>query len=177
MNLQSLRGRLIVSLIVIIAVCTLIFTWIMASSTKSQSTTWAKERLSKDASQLTNTIESWITHNARVINAVAEEQQNQVGDLNSINFGRKAGDFFNTYVGNEQGEFFIQPATNMPADYDPRARGWYKAGLSSNKGIISKPYIGKPSGYRMVTFAKRIISAGENVGVVGASVLLSLIHI
>ena len=175
MDFQSLRDRLILSLVIIIAICTLIFTWIMASSTKNQSTTWAKERLSKDASQLTETIESWITYNTRVIDAAAQEQEAQLGHLKSIDFARKAGGFFNTYVGSESGEFFIQPNTTMPADYDPRQRGWYKTGLASNKAIISKPYIGKPSGYRMVTFAKSIISSGQAVGVIGASVLLSTI--
>ncbi|MGH1440449.1 MAG: methyl-accepting chemotaxis protein [Cellvibrionaceae bacterium] len=175
MNLQSLRDRLIVSLIAIVVVFTVTFTWIMASSTYSQSTAGAKERLFKDASQLTESIETWISTNSRVIQSLSEEQEKKIGDLTSIDFARRSGNFFNTYVGNETGNFFIQPTTNMPADYDPRVRAWYKNGLASNKPTISKPYIGKPSGYRMVTFAKSIIVDGKAVGVSGASVLLSTI--
>jgi methyl-accepting chemotaxis protein len=175
MKLQSLRDRLIVSLIAIIAVFTISFTWIMASSTQSQSTAWAKERLSKDASQLTEAIEAWITNNSRVIESLSEEQARGVGDLTSIDYARRAGGFYNTYVGNEEGSFYIKPDTKMPSDYDPRVRGWYKNGIATEESIISKPYIGKPSGYRMVTFAKSIIVDGQRVGVSGASVLLSTI--
>ncbi|MGH1487019.1 MAG: methyl-accepting chemotaxis protein [Cellvibrionaceae bacterium] len=175
MKLQSLRDRLVVSLIAIVVVFTVTFTWIMASSTQSQSTVWAKDRLFKDASQLTEAIEVWIDSNSRVIQSLSEEQAEKVGDLASIDYARRAAGFFNTYVGNEKGEFFIQPTTTMPADYDPRVRGWYKNGIATNESTISKPYIGKPSGYRMVTFAKSIVVDGQRIGVSGASVLLSTI--
>jgi methyl-accepting chemotaxis protein len=175
MHLQSLRDRLILSLIVIIAICTVTFTLIMASSTQTQSADLARERLAKDAFQLTATIENWITDNSRVIQALAQEQGGNVGDLSSIDFARRAGDFFNTYVGSEEGNFYIKPDTTMPADYDARQRGWYQTGLASDTPIISKPYIGKPSGYRMVTFAQSISVDGQRQGVAGASVLLSTI--
>jgi methyl-accepting chemotaxis protein len=151
------------------------FTFIMALSTHSQSTTWAEQRLSNDVRHLTDTIETWVGSNMRVMEALAQGQQTKLGDPESIDFAQKSAGFFNTYVGNEAGQFFIKPDTTMPADYDARKRGWYQNTISANKSIISNPYTGKPSGYRMVTFASPIIKNGKKMGVAGASVLLSTI--
>ncbi len=176
MKFQSLRDRLIAALVLVVVIFTISFTWLMASGTYEHSEEAAHELLGNEAAQLTNSIEAWVDKNTKVITALAEEQAlSGIGDLASLDYARRAAGFFNAYVGEEGGNFFIKPDTNMPSDYDPRVRGWYKTSIAKEKAIISKPYIGKPSSYRMVTFAKSIVKEGNREGVAGASVLLSTI--
>ena len=47
------------------------------------------------------------------------------------------------YTGFEDGGMFYADYTEVPADYDPRTRGWYKDALSQNwtSFTITEPYV------------------------------------
>ena len=68
---------------------------------------------------------------------------------------------------------FSVPAGNRAADYDPRARGWYKAANNAQKTIVTEPYIAASSGKLVITVATPVQHQGQMIGVAGADIDLS----
>ncbi|RKD31249.1 methyl-accepting chemotaxis protein [Thermohalobacter berrensis] len=80
----------------------------------------------------------------------------------------------NTYFGTEGGQMHLYPETELPDDFDPRTRPWYKKALE-NKGqvIWTEPYADASSGNTTITAAKAVEHNGKIVGVIGIDVLLN----
>ncbi len=63
----------------------------------------------------------------------------------------------NIYVGTEAGQMILYPKQELPADFDPRARPWYKSASSDkDNAIITDPYVDAASGDLLVTVAKSV---------------------
>lgn len=75
------------------------------------------------------------------------------------------------YMGTENKEMYIYPATNQAADYDPTSRQWYKdAAAAGGKFITTKPYKSASTGKYVVTVAKQIKLQDGRSAVVGLDV-------
>ncbi len=72
-----------------------------------------------------------------------------------------------TYFGGQDGSMQSVPAGNRAADYDPRARGWYKAATASGQTIVTEPYLSASAGKLVITLATPVQQAGRLVGVSG----------
>jgi len=80
-----------------------------------------------------------------------------------------------SYFGGKDGVMFSVPAGNRAADYDPRARGWYKAADAAQATIVTEPYIAASSGKLVVTLATPVRQQGQMIGVAGADISLDAI--
>lgn len=78
------------------------------------------------------------------------------------------------YVGTQEGLFVQEPKTDMPVDYDPRKRDWYKEAME-RKGevVISEPYISASTGDMVVTLSKML---KDGSGVIGVDLDLSYLQ-
>ncbi|WIF94181.1 methyl-accepting chemotaxis protein [Caminicella sporogenes] len=78
-----------------------------------------------------------------------------------------------TYFGNEEGSMYIFPKDELPDDYDPRTRPWYKKALE-NKGKIvwTEPYIDATVDELVITAAKTVLDGDKVIGVVGIDISL-----
>ncbi|KPB20106.1 Methyl-accepting chemotaxis protein [Pseudomonas amygdali pv. sesami] len=77
-----------------------------------------------------------------------------------------------SYFGSTDGVMFSVPSANRPADYDPRARGWYKAAQNAPGTIVTEPYIAASSGKLVMTMATPVKFQNQFVGVAGADIAL-----
>ncbi|MDH2887127.1 methyl-accepting chemotaxis protein [Bacillus cytotoxicus] len=60
------------------------------------------------------------------------------------------------YIAGNDKTFVQEPDVQMPADYDPTTRPWYKDAISKNGDIIiTEPYKAKGNGHIVVTIAKQ----------------------
>ncbi|WP_174879769.1 methyl-accepting chemotaxis protein, partial [Metabacillus niabensis] len=61
------------------------------------------------------------------------------------------------YIGTDTGETILSPTAQLPKDFDPRKREWYKLAME-NKGevVLTKPYIDASTNETSVTFAKTL---------------------
>jgi methyl-accepting chemotaxis protein len=59
------------------------------------------------------------------------------------------------FTGNVDGVYVREPLVEMPADYDPRDRGWYKQAME-RKGeiVISDPYVSASTGEMVVSVSQ-----------------------
>ncbi|MCX7694281.1 MAG: methyl-accepting chemotaxis protein [Caloramator sp.] len=105
-------------------------------------------------------IDSLIDVSRTAIDSITKNEGILSGNKENIvstltNYKTSNPNFFQVYIGNQNKEFTIIPQKEMPKDYDPTQRPWYKD-ATSNFGniIITKPYKSTTTGYMMVTVAK-----------------------
>ncbi|WP_010676927.1 cache domain-containing protein [Bacillus timonensis] len=74
------------------------------------------------------------------------------------------------FSGTKDGKMFLYPDANLPKDFDPRERDWYKqANATPGKTIITEPYEDLATGDILVTVAQ-VIKDGS--GVIGLDINL-----
>lgn len=81
-----------------------------------------------------------------------------------------------TYFGNVDGAFFIRPQDEMPADYDPRVRPWFKTAVSENRTVLTEPYRDDTNGKLMLTVAAPVKNGDRLHGVVAGDLPLDTVE-
>lgn len=77
------------------------------------------------------------------------------------------------YMGFEDGRFYHGEGSTMPADYDPRKRGWYKDAVAKGGLLFTEPYVDKTTGKYCVSPVIPVKSANGTLrGVIGMDILL-----
>ena len=80
-----------------------------------------------------------------------------------------------TYLGDEAGHFSIWPVEQLPPDFDPRTRPWYKLAGSTHGVALTEPYADAAGGGLIITAAAPVVSHGGFAGVAGADLELGAI--
>jgi len=75
--------------------------------------------------------------------------------------------FTYTYVGGKDGSMTMHPPSELPADYDPRVRPWYKDAAAARAPVLTEPYVDAFTGNLIVSLAAPIIKNENILGVVG----------
>jgi len=75
--------------------------------------------------------------------------------------------FMFTYLGTAEGKFKMSPPDELPPDYDPRTRPWYKDAVAAKASTLTEPYSDASTGKLIVTVATSVAQDGKEVGVVG----------
>ena len=135
--------------------------------------------LTQLGSLTTQNIQTWLESRTQLLHSMA--QQIAVDGPAPTSLQRAIGlpvypdNFQLSYFGGKDGVMFSVPAGNRAADYDPRARGWYKAADAAQATIVTEPYIAASSGKLVVTLATPVRQQGQMLGVAGADISLDAI--
>ncbi|WP_192983068.1 methyl-accepting chemotaxis protein [Pseudomonas sp. EggHat1] len=81
-----------------------------------------------------------------------------------------------TYLGTESGGFTMRPDEQMPADYDPRTRPWYKDALAAGGTTLTEPYVDAATGELIITIATPARPAGVVGGDLSLQILVNIIN-
>jgi len=100
-------------------------------------------------------------------NINTEMLQNELAEIQKGN-----DQFKNVYFGSRDGEMIIAPSQELPADYDPRDRSWYKNAVEKNEIIWTNIYEDAASGVLMISVAIPIENNGQLKGVVAGDITL-----
>ena len=100
-------------------------------------------------------------------NINTEMLQNELAEIQKGN-----DQFKNVYFGSRDGEMIIAPSQELPADYDPRDRSWYKNAVEKNEIIWTNIYEDAASGVLMISVAIPIENNGQVKGVVAGDITL-----
>ncbi len=127
----------------------------------------------------TQNIQTWLDSRTQLLQSMSQRiavDGNALPDLQHI-IGVPAytDNFQLSYFGSTEGVMFSVPAGNRAADYDPRARGWYKAAQNAPGTIVTEPYIAASSGKLVVTLATPVKHQNQFIGVAGADISLDSI--
>jgi methyl-accepting chemotaxis protein len=125
----------------------------------------------------TSNIQTWLESRMQLLQSMAQQvtaDGNAPASLKRvIDLPAYTGNFQLSYFGGADGVMFSVPAGNRAADYDPRARGWYKAASGAQQTIVTEPYIAASSGKLVITVATPVQRQGQMIGVAGADIDLS----
>ncbi len=125
----------------------------------------------------TSNIQTWLESRIQLLQSlsqqVAADGSAPASLKRIIDLPAYTGNFQLSYFGGADGVMFSVPAGNRAPDYDPRARGWYKAANSAQQTIVTEPYIAASSGKLVITVATPVQRQGQMIGVAGADIDLT----
>lgn len=125
----------------------------------------------------TSNIQTWLESRMQLLQSLAQQvaiDGNSADALKrSVGLPAYTSNFQLSYFGGQDGVMFSVPAGNRAADYDPRARGWFKAANSAQQTIVTEPYIAASSGKLVITIATPVQYKSQFLGVAGADIDLS----
>ena len=90
-----------------------------------------------------------------------------------LNMLAKAGNFHTTYFGYADKRTVFSEAQNLPPDYDPTARPWYRQAAGSDAAVLTAPYADAGGAGLVVTFAKAVREGGNVKAVMAGDVSLA----
>ncbi len=125
----------------------------------------------------TSNIQTWLRGNMNLVDSMAQ-QISQAGagpeELKRIvGLPVYSSAFVLSYFGGADGLMFSVPAGSRAADYDPRARGWYKAATAAGQTVVTEPYIAASSGKLVITVATPVKQGNTVIGIAGADIDLA----
>lgn len=109
--------------------------------------------------------------NFKEIDINSEREPYALGTLEGVQKSRN--DITEIYMGRPNKKMTIYPAENLPADYDPTTRPWYKNAVAKKGQIVfTDPYKDAASGEMMVSISKAVENQGQIVGVISMDISL-----
>jgi len=132
-----------------------------------------KSDLMETSDLATNTITNWVDIRTRLIRNFGETIQpdTSVEEVMFIaNRPVMAQSFKFSYFGSAKGTMTMSPSQELPADYDPRVRPWYKDALNAGAATLTEPYTDASTGDLIVTTAFPVLKDGKPLGVVGGDI-------
>lgn len=120
-------------------------------------------------------VQAWLSGRVLLIDTIAQTVANdntpdsvvrlleQKALLSTFNF---------TYLGGIDGSFAMRPKDELPADYDPRTRPWYKDAMAAGGTTLTEPYLDVSTGQLMMTIATPAHHGSQPLGVVGGDLTL-----
>ncbi|WP_020675033.1 cache domain-containing protein [Geopsychrobacter electrodiphilus] len=130
--------------------------------------------IATDAAKAT---EVWLNQQMKILNATAASIDMAAIGKNSITLrplkmAMKAGHFSDVYIGLTGGLLIDGADWPPPADYDPRARPWYKRAIQAGRTAFTTPYIDFVTMKLVIALVTPLSVDGELVGVMGADTVL-----
>jgi methyl-accepting chemotaxis protein len=127
----------------------------------------------------TQNIQTWLDSRTQLLQSMSQRIAADGKGLpelqRAIGVPAYSDNFQLSYFGSIDGVMFSVPAGNRAADYDPRARGWYKAAQNASGTVVTEPYIAASSGKLVVTLATPVKYQNQFIGVAGADISLDSI--
>ena len=121
-------------------------------------------------------IRNWLSGRILLVESVAESLASIDDDASTsrwLNQKTLLSTFMSIYAGRATGAFVTQPPDEMPADYDPRTRPWYKDALNAGKTTLTEPYTDVVAKALIITIATPIKGpAGQTTGVAAGDLTL-----
>ncbi|SDS28767.1 methyl-accepting chemotaxis sensory transducer with Cache sensor [Pseudomonas asplenii] len=119
-------------------------------------------------------VQTWLESRIQLLQSLSQQiavDGSSAGSLKrAVGLPAYSSNFQLSYFGSQEGVMFSVPAASRPADYDPRARGWYKAANAAQQTIVTDPYIAASSGKLVITVATPVKHQDKFIGVSGADI-------
>ena len=112
------------------------------------------ERIRVTGEKTATFVSHWLKTKSTVVAAAVNSLNTNLSEGDIVTQGQRGGNFLFLYLGTQQGEMIMRPDEELPADYDPRIRPWYKQARQQGKQIVTAPYVDASTGELVITFAQ-----------------------
>ncbi|EKB16351.1 methyl-accepting chemotaxis protein [Aeromonas veronii] len=166
MKNQSLKQKILLSVVIALSLVILLLSWQSYSSQKSMLMESNLKQVQRLGTQQAERVSDWLAARRDVIQALG----NKAGadPLNALQQAQVSGRFQLTYFGESSGIIHdADPSINRDG-YDPRSRGWYQEAMSKGGLIVTKPYLDVAYNIMVVTLAQPVSG-----GVVGGDLSIA----
>ncbi|MGC9421456.1 MULTISPECIES: methyl-accepting chemotaxis protein [unclassified Vibrio] len=167
----TLKQKLIGSSLSAVLVMATALTWLSADQLKQQTHRGIVARAEALSSTAAKGISDWISIRKNISTAF-NQYSSEPDVVPFLQQARNAGGFDDIFLGTSDGQMYRSHPERNRADYDPRARPWYKDAVSAGRQIITTAYQDAITKALLVTIAEPVRDNGQFVGVVGADVLI-----
>ncbi|OHC29366.1 MAG: chemotaxis protein [Pseudomonadales bacterium RIFCSPLOWO2_12_59_9] len=126
-----------------------------------------------------NNIQNWLSGRILLVESVSQSVSSNpepAAVANLLEQQTLAKTFVFTYLGSSDGSFIMRPNDEMPADYDPRARPWYKDARNAGGTTLTEPYIDAATKELIITIATPAKEAGVVGGDLSLKTLVQIIN-
>lgn len=185
MRVHTIKGKFIfaVTLISIISLLGVSITsYVVANNLVLEK---SKERLKETANRYSSEMNDWLKGQGDKLQAIKEDiEMNSNLSRDAIhNYLEKKlksmnGLVSDYYFAYEDKTLLTGANFDLPEDFDPTSRGWYKEAIGADARIYTAPYVDANTGGMVITIAIPVKLNGKTAGVVGADIAIdSLIKI
>ena len=180
--LKTIKGRLTVSMICIVAASILLTTAGITAVAARRMIQDQTQALQLNADKYAEEINTWIENEKMLADGTVKsivaggtidtERVQSVVDAHAA--GRE--ELLNLYFGTKDSRFIqSNREAGIPEGYDPVERGWYKQAAESGSIIVTDPYCDAITGQMCATVAAPAYIDGELAGVIGLDVTLGTV--
>ena len=169
--LKTLKGQILVVSAACMVAALLALTLVNHFSARAQARVALAEEGQATAKSHAEAIEEWTRAKAGIIAAsiAAFEEPEPAKSLAML---RDAGKFSTAYFGYADKKYVFSEARNLPADYDPTARPWYKQAAQAGTSVVTPPCISASDQKLVVTFATPVGAGSALKGVAAGDVYM-----
>eukprot|EP01030_Chromulinospumella_sphaerica_P004237 gene4237-4148_t len=169
--LKTLKGQILVVSAACMVAALLVLTLVNYFSARAQARVALAEEGQATAKSHAEAIEEWTRAKAGIIAAsiAAFEEPEPAKSLAML---RDAGKFSTAYFGYADKKYVFSEVRNLPADYDPTARPWYKQAAQAGTSVVTPPYISASDQKLVVTFATPVGAGSALKGVAAGDVYM-----
>lgn len=153
--LKSLKGQILALSSACLVLALLVLTVANFLVARSQARDSLIEESLATAKSHVETIEEWGRGKALIV-AASVTAFDEPEPVKTLALLRDAGKFSTFYFGFADKKYVFSETRNLPADYDPTARPWYKQAAAAGGPVITPPYISASDGKLVVTFASPV---------------------
>lgn len=175
---MNLKTRLTLIFSVMAALVLLVSSVVGYVFTKEQVIAGIQAEMTASANSQVNKLDGWLISKAKMLEITGGTIQSSFGD-NEISVPMLAGyktvdkELSDAYFGSVEGKMVDGSGWIPPADYDPRARGWYKSAKEQGKLVFSDPYLDAVTKQMAVSVAMPYKdTAGQVRGIIAEDILL-----
>ncbi len=154
MKNMSIRRQLMLAVggtILVLLALSSLFSYQQARNSLSEE---ISERIRITGDKTGSFVSSWIKGKGQVVSASVSSLNSNLAPDDIVALGQRAGDFMYLYLGTQDGDMVMRPNDELPADYDPRVRPWYKLARQQGRQVITAPYVDASTGEIVITFAQ-----------------------
>lgn len=180
--LKTIKGRLTVSMIGIVVASILLTTVGIIAVAGKRTFQEQTQALQLNADKYAEEINTWIENEKMLADGTAKSIAAggtiDTDYVQSVVDAHAAGrqELLNLYCGTKDSRFiWSNREIEMPADYDPVERGWYKQAAEAGDVIVTDPYCDALTGQMCATVAVPAYIDGELAGVIGLDVTLGTV--
>lgn len=176
--MNSMKGKIISVALGISIVAIILVSIIAYSNSKENIVRETTDKIKYQSQVYASKFEAWLSNQGKIVEEMANDLElSKEYDSNKLEmlFNDKIQNnktFSAVYIGFSDKKTIHDSSTNIPNNYDPTSREWYKKAVENDKLIFTEPYIDQFTDKMVVTAAKPVKQDGKVIGVMAGDIFV-----